>query len=435
MKKIHITCSFLLISLLFTGSLKAVLSYSMIPTVSGYTPLSGATSIGDLSAGSDLTITAPIAIGFGFKFDGVTYTQFQMSDNGYIHLGNDLFGTGYGNASGDVIVPNDFTNSNSLQPFIAPLWEELAISGLNGGGSASYKLTGSAPVRTLTIEWNRVSWRAPTSTDQISFQIVLHETSNIIDFIYKVGALGLGTFPTASIGLGGTGTTNFYSLNNSGTAPSPGFNSNTTNISTRPADGQRYRWIPTATLPIELLFFKGQNTENGNVFEWKTASEVNNNYFTLERSKDGNYFEPVAFIKGSGNSREIRSYEYTDNSFSLNDGILYYRLKQTDFDNTTDYSSVISLDIFSLHEKPPLVYFNNTTNELCISYKFSAIGKYTAEITDISGKLISRHPLEIISQENNVLKLLLSFHVEGVYIARLVEHEGTIVAQSKFIKQ
>ncbi len=438
MKKIHLICYFLIISLFRSGSLFAVLSYSMVPTVSGFTSLSG-TSIPDLGSGSDFTITNPIAIGFPFKFDNINYTHFQASDNGFIHLtggagSTTLTGTGYGNACCDVVIPNDFTASNTLQPFIAPLWEELAISGLSGGGTTTYTMTGSSPTRVLTIQYNKVSWRAPTSTDQISFQIILYETSNIIDFVYKVGTVALGTFPTASIGLGGIGATNYYSLSNSGTNPTAAFNSNVTNISTRPADGQRYRWIPTATLPIELMFLTGTHTDIGNLLEWKTASEHNNDYFTIERSKDANYFEAIGFVKGAGNSETIRSYNYTDVSFSDAAGLVYYRLKQTDFDRSTEYSPIISINLATSQKKPPTVYFDKPSGELSLWQNYNYSGHYTMQIIDLLGKTIDEQELEITTPGNNLSKKSLPFPTEGVFMIRVLEPEGNVLSQLKFIK-
>lgn len=241
-----------LLALMLLGSapLLATLNYTMVASSTTYVALVGGTNIPDLGAGSDLTVTAPISIGFSFVFDGTTYTEFQVSDNGYIHLGNDLGTTGYGNAGGDEVIPNDFSDAtamtpgmNTTRPFIAPLWEELAMA--NIGGSASYLLAGTAPNRTLTIEWNKVSWRAPTGTDQISFQVVLHETTNIIDFIYQADAVALGPLPTASIGLAGITNGDYYSLSDSGPNPTASKTVNTTTINTKPATGQMYRWTPS----------------------------------------------------------------------------------------------------------------------------------------------------------------------------------------------
>ena len=244
-------------------SAHAQLNYTMTPSQGTYTPLSGGTSIGDLSAGSDMTITSPIAIGFSFTFDGMAYTEVQASDNGYIHFGNDLAPTGYGNASGDLIIPNDFTDAtgstpgvNTTRPFVAPLWEELAIAGIGGGG-ANYLTDGIAPNRTFTIEWDRVSWRAPTATNQISFQVVLHETTNVIDFIYLQGPSALGNLPTASIGLAGINNGDYYSLSDSGPNPVVSQTLSTNDISAKPASGQMYTWAPFIPTGI-----KNNSTDN-----------------------------------------------------------------------------------------------------------------------------------------------------------------------------
>jgi hypothetical protein len=251
MKKIYVAC-------LLLGTLQgmAQLDYTMTPDNPGFTLLSGGTDIPDLSAGSDQSLTAPLPIGFSFEFDDSTYTEFQMSENGYIHLGNEIFPTGYGSACCDAVIPNDFADSsamtpgqNTMRPFIAPLWEELAIANL--GGNCSYLTSGTAPNQILTIQWNKVSWRAPTGTDQISFQVILHETTNVIEFIYMQGPAALGTLPTASIGLAGRTYGDYYSLSDSGTNPTASKTVNTTTINTKPADGQRYLWTPGSAVGIK----------------------------------------------------------------------------------------------------------------------------------------------------------------------------------------
>lgn len=270
MKKISVAC-------LLLGTLPgmAQLDYTMTPDNPGYTLLTGGTNIPDLSAGSDQTITAALPIGFSFEFEDSTYTEFQMSENGYIHLGNDISPTDYGSACCDAVIPNDFEDStamtpgmNTTRPFIAPLWEELAIA--NIGGNCSYLTSGMAPNRILTIEWNKVSWRALTGTDQISFQVILHETTNVIEFIYLQGPVALGSLPTASIGLAGRTYGDYYSLSDSGPNPAASKTVNTTDISTKPADGQRYLWTPaspvaikkTAVVPNDLkLFFENRQNE------------------------------------------------------------------------------------------------------------------------------------------------------------------------------
>lgn len=96
------------------------------------------------------------------------------------------------------------------------------------------------------------------------------------------------------------------------------------------------------TLPIDLLAFTGENRNEYNLLEWITKTEINNDYFTLERSFDGESFVPIATIKGAGNSSSSLYYSFKD--YTAYSGINYYRLKQTDFNGTVHFSEPIALE-------------------------------------------------------------------------------------------
>jgi hypothetical protein len=94
----------------------------------------------------------------------------------------------------------------------------------------------------------------------------------------------------------------------------------------------------SCTTPITLLSFNAvKNGRRVDIF-WQTASEINNDYFTVEKSKNGIDFIVTESIKGAGNSQSKLNYETTDHS-PYND-ISYYRLKQTDFDGKVSYSEI-----------------------------------------------------------------------------------------------
>ena len=97
----------------------------------------------------------------------------------------------------------------------------------------------------------------------------------------------------------------------------------------------------TSPLPVELVSFESTNAVNGNLLVWKTASETNNDYFTLEKSEDGIEFDLFRLVKGAGNSTTENTYSTLDDS-PLN-RIVYYRLSQTDFDGTTVLFNTISV--------------------------------------------------------------------------------------------
>lgn len=93
-------------------------------------------------------------------------------------------------------------------------------------------------------------------------------------------------------------------------------------------------------LPIELVSFTATATNNGFDFNWVTASEVENDYFTLEYSINGVDFNEIDYVHGAGTTSETSEYEYRWNEAPEFD-VVYFRLKQTDYNGEYSYSDVI----------------------------------------------------------------------------------------------
>ncbi len=83
-------------------------------------------------------------------------------------------------------------------------------------------------------------------------------------------------------------------------------------------------------LPIELLSFNAYCNGSQVEINWATASELNNDYFTIQKSVDGINFTDMTTVKGVGNSNAVLNYSAQDNN-ALS-GVTYYRLTQTDYD-------------------------------------------------------------------------------------------------------
>ncbi len=100
-------------------------------------------------------------------------------------------------------------------------------------------------------------------------------------------------------------------------------------------------WCPLNPLPVELIYFEAEkNTDERCIYyRWGTAAELNNHYFEILVSKDGQYWDSVAIVLGNGNSFE--PIDYVHKSFELD--YVYAKLKQVDFDGTTSYSNVTYL--------------------------------------------------------------------------------------------
>jgi hypothetical protein len=100
--------------------------------------------------------------------------------------------------------------------------------------------------------------------------------------------------------------------------------------------------IENNLLPITLKEFTARAEDQKVILSWKTATELNNAYFILERSNDGLKFEPLSEITGSGTTHETRHYQYIDATpLSCRS---YYRLKQVDFDGRSQSFNIVAVN-------------------------------------------------------------------------------------------
>lgn len=119
-------------------------------------------------------------------------------------------------------------------------------------------------------------------------------------------------------------------------------------------------------IPIELLDFKAELVEGKVRLGWSTASEIQNDFFTIEKS-NGTDFKEVAKVEGNGNSSVLKTYSAVDEKPFT--GISYYRLKQTDYNGKTEYSDVVSVKNAAENQ---LVVFPNPS-EGSVKLKFSSM--------------------------------------------------------------
>jgi hypothetical protein len=166
-------------------------------------------------------------------------------------------------------------------------------------------------------------------------------------------------------------------------------------------------------LPIELLSFDAIMNNKQVDVTWSTATETNNDYYTIEKSKDGIHFEPLSIVDAAGNSSSIINYKDIDtNPF---EGISYYRLKQTDFNGTFTYSKIVAVN-YSLSKDGFTIFPNPTQGEINITFEDLEQKEVLVVIRDISGK--ECFSKVIITQENQQLIGIDSEHklAAGTYI-------------------
>jgi hypothetical protein len=167
-------------------------------------------------------------------------------------------------------------------------------------------------------------------------------------------------------------------------------------------------------LPIELISFTSVCENNVVDLNWSTASETNNDFFTVERSKDDQTWESIATISGAGNSNATLLYSAKD--LQPIAGLSYYRLKQTDFNGAYSYSQIVpsscgenvQFDLLSV--KP-----SNAENEIVIQFSASEGEQYTAAIYDAQGRMIQDKSAKAVSGMNEI-HLNSPLVSEGIYL-------------------
>jgi len=175
-------------------------------------------------------------------------------------------------------------------------------------------------------------------------------------------------------------------------------------------------------LPIVLLQFSAKPKHKTVEVNWITASEFNNDYFTIEKSQDGNEWITAHEANGAGNSTTPISYSYTDlDPFPRTS---YYRLKQTDFDGTTTYSDPASVNLKNIVQ--PIVFPNPTQGEVVVSgidllSDIESVPDLKFRLSNLMGNTFTIP----YSQINGDIQFDISSFAKGIYLLE-VDQDGMI---------
>lgn len=185
--------------------------------------------------------------------------------------------------------------------------------------------------------------------------------------------------------------------------------------------------IVATPLPIELISFSAEKTEEGHVrLEWQTASEVNNSHFTIERRTDGSNIEDLAVLQGAGNSTAIIDYEYIDQTPVS--GRSFYRLRQTDFNGESVASEFVSVFI----EPPKADYqyslFPNPVRAgtpLWVGFDSGQALPMLIEVYEMGGRLKYREVPESTRKQRKLEIPTTTFN-SGIHLVRITSADGSI---------
>jgi hypothetical protein len=181
---------------------------------------------------------------------------------------------------------------------------------------------------------------------------------------------------------------------------------------------------PCAALPLNWIYFSGTLVNNDVLLKWGTENEVNNDYFTIEKSNNGVDFEKLTTVKASPNHAKTRNeYLYTDRLTSNNN---YYRIAQTDIDGQINYYKTINVNTFIQQlftvnyavNGPSIVVNTQGTNE----------GSGAIHLISIDGKVLSSQSIQLTNHASQYF--INKPTTPGIYFVQL-SFEGSIIHTGK----
>ena len=171
-------------------------------------------------------------------------------------------------------------------------------------------------------------------------------------------------------------------------------------------------------LPIELISFTGHEEDDHNLLEWQTATEIDNDYFIIERSLNGGTWDSIATVDGAGSSTQVVDYNFRD--YDLYEGIAYYRLRQRDFNGTTTLSNVIYIVRTPQGGGVTSVYPVPSTGAVTIEYNTLYESNITVEVTGTGGRRVAVQKNAVVPGRNRI-DIDLSNESNGTYVVHVTD--------------
>lgn len=174
---------------------------------------------------------------------------------------------------------------------------------------------------------------------------------------------------------------------------------------------------PIVVLPVELVRFTARSSGAVVQLQWLTASEMQNDYFAVERSSDGHVFESIGKVAGNGTTAQGATYSFIDEQPLAH--VSYYRLKQVDEDGSYSYSSVVAVTRAAITSIAK-VYPTLTSDKLQVNVEQKGLLQQMV-VLDMMGKQFLRKPLDKNAIHHQIDVSSLS---EGSYVLVLLDEQG-----------
>lgn len=180
-------------------------------------------------------------------------------------------------------------------------------------------------------------------------------------------------------------------------------------------------------LPVELVAFVGEQKDDAVLLSFTTASEKDNDFFTIEKTTDGANWELVENVQGNGTTQDVSNYQVLDRG-SKSD-LMYYRLSQTDLDGTNTIYKIIAVNYNAISDANYAMYPNPTVNgELNIVFETESDEPVLCNVYDIMGKQVASY---IFSSSDELERITLPEY-KSTYIVELLQ-ENSVIARQRIV--
>jgi len=184
-----------------------------------------------------------------------------------------------------------------------------------------------------------------------------------------------------------------------------------------------------APLPVQLISFEATPMNSrATLLNWITATEEQNDYFSIEHSFDGFDFKEIGRMNGAGTTFILEEYSFVHSE--LESGRHYYRLKQVDINGRFTYSEIAAVNIFNNNLQEFVVYPNPASDHLMIQSNQTIANKTQLQILNQQGQLMKAVET---SNESELIEIDLAKLPNGIYYIQFFDRSGT--TSKKFVKQ
>ena len=170
--------------------------------------------------------------------------------------------------------------------------------------------------------------------------------------------------------------------------------------------------VKLLAVPVELTKFEARKDGSNALLTWRTASEINNSHFMIERSEDGERFETIGKVAGAGTSVIERSYVFQDESPS--NGINYYRLAQYDFDGAVTRSDIRTVEFGYIGGSGSISIYPNPVVDNVVIETTGVVETISVVVYDTAGKVVIETETEP-NKELNLSELSVGVYILKVY--------------------